>query len=355
MSPSLTEHFIQHNGENLPQAILEVAAFEFALKNKTWRPTQPYLGGFAPVLMVGRLIHLLDGTPNADVLIAKVVESIVTAGGYEPDTLSELHVGALLKKLGGEVAFVSRSSVRTPDLTARWGGQLLDVEVTRGEWRQVHEAHMVSLRELADSIGRSETASHAVFIAVLLDDDLIKTLTDTVATTGQGERIESAGQWCVVGGAAQDGDKFVDPSYLDFLAPDWWGESRPSIDNVTRGLGATSNSTVHIRTRFPLAHFVNSIRNKAERLQRTGEHPFVIALDTLDMPAVESRLPKELDGFLELWPDVSAIMLVRPVFPSFDGQHWRTWLIANPNAAKSLPPSFVRMFGSNEKIVQADW
>jgi hypothetical protein len=65
--------------------------------------------------------------------------------------------------------------------------------------------------------------------------------------------------------------------------------------------------------------------------------PYLIAADTSDLPGADVRLPPELEGYLQLWPHVSGVLLMMPFFAAAGPRSWRAALIGNPHAEKPLP------------------
>ena len=176
-------------------------------------------------------------------------------------------------------------------------------------------------------------ASYGIFIASELEHDLLERIVDAVLATAPGQRTEVAGEWCVVAGTEEEGDKFVGGGF-EALAPEWWEKGGPSFRSVSRMVDPASPA-VQVCTKVPLTSYINPIRRKAERPQRTGDYPYVIALDTSELPGPD-RVTGELEGFLALWPDVSGVLLMMPFFAILGPRTWRTWFIPNPHAARPM-------------------
>lgn len=329
---SLYDCFIQHNPISTDVEQRAVKAFERLLRNSDWKPDNPYWGGFLPVVEVGILAEVLEGTDNAKGLLRLAVEGVVT-GKTASSMLAELHVGALLRKLKCSVRFVQQASVRTPDLIVMRDGQPVDVEVGRSEKRRVHLAHRQILENLAHAINIPDDRNYAIFVAVELTDEMGLTILDAIVSTPIDGRRDEVGKWSVVVGALSDREEYV--RGLASLAPPWWPNG-PAFCSTSTRLGRSLAPVTSIKTIVPVASYIGRVKAKAEKPQRTGDYPYVVALDASELPGAHARLLCEVMPWLQQWSHVSAILIEFPVF-AIGEQKWWCSLLRNKHAKRPIP------------------
>jgi hypothetical protein len=342
-SQSLYEFFVEHNGEHgdIPQRA--ISAFERRMPDPPWRPRKKHLSGFQMVIEIGLLADVLSPIESANKRLTNAISAITRETHPTSSELAELHVGALLTKLGGAVRFPAPApaktpGVKTPDLICDCGTDgLIDIEVTRAETKDAHKVHLTTLDTLSEAIGVIDTANYAIFVAAPLEHNLLDQIT-AVLDSAPGDRVEVAGKWCVVVGHPNDADRFVGGPDFEAMAPRWW-TAGPSFDAVTRRIGGEIAPVTHLCTKVPPASYLNPIRGKADRPQRTGDHPFVIAMDTSELLGAPAGLPAELEPNLPDWEHVSAILLQYPFFAILGDPRWRCLLVRNPHATIPLPTS----------------
>src|SRR5262245_24380430 len=102
-SQSLYEFFVEHNGEHgdIPQRA--ISAFGRRMPDPPWRPRKKYLSGFQMVIEIGLLADVLSPVESANKRLTNVISAITRETHPTSSELAELHVGALLTKLGGAV------------------------------------------------------------------------------------------------------------------------------------------------------------------------------------------------------------------------------------------------------------
>jgi hypothetical protein len=256
---------------------------------------------------------------------------------WNTDILAELHVGALLIKLGCGVQFlkpVKSPGVRTPDILCRTpNGISIDVEVTCPKEKPGHQIHKNHLSAFTEAIGTSNDANYAIFIAERLSDDLSLRIIDSILTLSPGQRKAEEGKWAIVVGYPEERERFV--SNTRDIAPSWWGDG-PAFRNVMTRIGGSHSPVTSIATKIPRESYLNPIKQKAERPQRSGANPFLVAVDTTSFPGGLNQIETDISASWFNWTVVSGVLLEFPFF-AFRSQHWRCKLLQNPYASRNLP------------------
>jgi hypothetical protein len=87
--------------------------------------------------------------------------------------------------------------------------------------------------------------------------------------------------------------------------------------------------------------YTSPLKRKAERPQRTGDHPYVIGIAAV---IYQPRIPDFKD-----WPHVSAVVPITPFF-GVKHYHWRASIIKNPNANRPIPATFLRQLPTGTHV-----
>jgi hypothetical protein len=337
---SLYDYFARYNGEHSDAEKIALNTFQTLMQNPFWRPSNPYFGGFRMPIQIGILAQILHKSIASKAKLSQAVASIIDFNEPDPTLISELHAGALLTQLAGSVEFLTAGrahGLKTPDLKCKWGDAFVDVEVARADRRHLHEQHLKTQQTLVEAIGVPPNGCFAIFVAVDLTQ---KVLDDIVTAVIQGKPGEQRGVvdcWAVTVGDLAEGDRYVGGEGFGSLAPDWWRKlGGPSFFVIMRQIGGATTPVVNVVTKVPVAAYLNPIRRKADAPQRTGDFPYIIALDTSELPGADGRIRTEFETFYSQWPHVSAVLLYQPIFPVAPKRWWRAHLIRNPVAQKPL-------------------
>jgi hypothetical protein len=340
MRNALHDHFVAHNGQHGSLEKTAIEAFSRFMPDPNWLPPHPYLMDFGPIIQIGVLAAILEGKIGASSLLKGVISAITD--GKQPDAtvLSELHTGALLERLGGRPAFLkadTQHGVRSPDILSDFSGQRIDVEVVRADERLAHELHRKTQETLATVIHGQPGTRYDVHIAVELTNAVLERIVDAASTTPIGSVTDVPEQWCLAVRIAEDGGGTTP----DFV-PDWWKGAGPSFFVVMQTIGgAAPPPRVTVKTTVPLIAYINPVRRKAERPQRSGDFPYIVALDASELFGAPDRLEVELQDWFGLWLDVSAVLVQFPWFPFSGERGWRCRLLRNPGARLPVDPEWI--------------
>jgi hypothetical protein len=249
--------------------------------------------------------------------------------------LAEIGCGALVSCLGLAVDYPKSGNGRSPDLVVvDRSAVVADIEVVCAQQRSIHADELVTQRNLSEAIGTRMDAHVAIFIADELSGDLVDEIVNGVIHVPIGGAIEKEGKWCVVARALPDRKPFEGGSRQE-IAPGWWPLAGAQTVVQTVRLGPES-PILTVVCKTVEASYLNPIRRKAERPQRTGNLPYVIAVDVDALPDAFEEIPKELAGFWAQWKHVSAVLL----FFSYQGVGLNGWwcsIVRNPFADVVLP------------------
>lgn len=357
VTESLHDFFVRHNSCSATTERDAIFAFERLLTDSTWRPTNPYLGGFLPIIEIGILANRLNTVESARERIADAVTKITNEGSWSASNIAELHVGALLTQLGCRIRYLTPlkvSQVRTPDLVCNFAeGVTIDIEVARANEKDGHRVHKENMRVLSDAINLSDDANYAIFVADRVTEEVAENIVEALIELLPGQRNEDAGKWAVVAGYPDEHERFVGGAGHEELIPAWWGDG-PNFKNVMTRIGSSHSPVTLITTKVPMESYLNPIRRKAERPQRTGNHPYLIVLDTTRIPGAFERLGSELSPYFQIWSDVSGVLLELPFF-AFQDQSWRCSLLRNRHANKCLPLKWLDGLTAKRSHIVARW
>jgi hypothetical protein len=333
----LLDHFALHADELTAAERTAIIAFDGFSSAPGWRPRDPYLGSLFPVLEVGLLAEILKEKKGTHDRLTRAVKDAQKLT-RDPIIMSELHVGAILAKLGYQVNFPPRSKktgVRTPDLQCVDDqGICIDVEVVRADERHGHRIHRENMSMLIDVIRVEENMNYAIFIDGRIDDDLLMALLDELVAMRPGEYREKENHWAIATGRLEDRDLFVGSEQMK-LHPKWWGEGPSFFANIALIGGANSPVGV-VKTKVPEESYSNPVRRKADRSQRINkDSPYIIAFDLSDLPTCYVEIENELEEFYKIWPEVSAVLVERPMFV-LHSQYWQYVLLLNPYACRPI-------------------
>lgn len=305
--------------------------------------TLPGLKNWNPEILCGRKVNdmfnlglafsIIGDNPSADKLRSKVKQSI----SLNPSDLSELHAGALLSHWETNPTFIEPiRNKRTPDLECSFpNGLILDVEVVRADIKHNHINLQNNLINFTDTLLPSDINWNiACFMADASIDQELSNVFDTAISLKLGESKEVSDRWKVVAVAQEQLPDFL--AQVSMLTPEWWPQDCPSYIASSSLLGGSSH--VFIDSQVPIVEYVGPIRRKAERHQNRDGRPFLIAMDSTELPRAHSRIHHELENFFLQWDHVSGVLVFEPRFPFGWWSKEYHWSIhPNPHAKIPLP------------------
>lgn len=311
-----------------------------------WCPKNMYLDELSSVFDVGLPFSFLAGNATAEAH-RRQFGVAVSRGKRAPASLSsEVHAGALLSNWGANVKFVPRQAHPTPDIEANWDDQVtLDVEVARGETRQLHKAVQSGVETFVGALQPGDVAWNVVgFIADASNAVDLAAMFEAAIALNPGQCAEEAGRWCVQAVALERRDEVVGAHSAELFGPGWWPSDAPNYFSTSTLLGATGNPVVLLRSLVPLASYTNPILRKATGGQRRPGNPYLIAVDVSELPRAHERIVNDLIGYFKIWDHVTAVLLFEPRF--YIGVERKEWVVSihrNPSATNVLPPHFAAL------------
>lgn len=317
-----------------------------------WRPADLHLGEISRVFNVGLPLAMLGPNLSAEGHRKVISEAVSKHLQIPVSVSSEVHVAALLRHWGAEVAFVPRGAEPTPDIRARWTNDLtVDVEVTRGETKQLHSAVQEGLQQLSGALRPGGLPWNIIaFTADASNPKILSAMLEAATNLTPGQSSGEDGEWFLNVVAEDQREEVTGAFAVELFRPSWWPRDQPAYFASSVLVGAPGNPAVVLRSLIPKASYANPIRRKAASRQRLESNPYVIALDVTDLPEAHERISIDLSGFLELWDHVSAVLLFQPVFyVGADKKEFLVSLHLNP-AAKLILPTELASFGSRGKM-----
>ena len=315
-----------------------------------WQPENMYGLEITKVFNIGLPFALLAGNKSAE-SHRKAVGGAV-GKGEEPSKslLSEVHAGALLSNWGAKVKFIPQQAHPTPDIQASWGdGASIDVEVVRGDTRQLHKDVQKGLESFCGALQPGDTGWNFIgFIADASDVIDLTAMFDAGLKLIPGESAEEHNKWCIRAVSLEMRDDVVGGRSVELFAPEWWPTDEPAYVVTSSLIGSNVNPAVMFRSLIPLASYRNPILRKATSGQSHPNNPYLIALDVSELPRAHQRIVEELQKDFKVWTHVSAVLLFDPRF--FVGIRNKEYIVSihlNPNASIALVPELAKISSEN--------
>lgn len=335
-------------GASALEAYLDLPTIE------NWCPKNIYLGELSSVFDVGLPLSFLVGNTTADKHRLKIGETLSQGTPIPASLLSEVHAGALLCNWGANVRFVPRQASPTPDIEASWDdGIILDVEVARGDMRQLHAAVQSGVQAFVSALRPGDVAWNVVgYIADASQSGDLTAMFEAATILRPDQCVEEAGRWCVRAVPLARRDDVVGAHTKELFAPSWWPSSEPNYFASSTLIGATGNPVVQLRSLVPLASYMNPLLRKASSGQgRTGS-TYLIALDVSELPHAHERIVDDLSGYFKIWSHVSGVLLFEPRFwIGADRKEWVVSIHRNFSASVSLPVQLAAIAGRGRKSI----
>jgi len=339
------EHLRNRILEAIPRPLTEVGsrALESFLDLphvESWNPDNMYLCELSNVFDVGLPFSFLRENSTARAHKWEFGAAI-SRGERAPSSLSsEVHAGALLSYWGAAVSFVPRQDTPTPDIEATWGdGVMVDVEVARGETRQLHMAVQNGISAFVGALQPRDVAWNVTaFMADASNSEDLSAMFEAATILQPEQSAEAYGKWYVRAVPLGLRADVVGAHTIELFGPTWWPNNEPNYFSTSTLIGSTGNPVVQLRSLIPLASYMNPVLRKANSGQGRPGSPYLIALDVSELPRAHERIVDDLRGYFEIWSHVSAVLFFEPRFyAGFERKEWVVSIHRNPGAAISLP------------------
>lgn len=302
-----------------------------------WNPERILWGEISLVFRVGHPLFMLSG--NSSIarhkrLIGKAIER-----SRRPDLSlhSEVEAAALLAHWGLNPIFL-KPTVTSPDLEAACAdGQVVDVEVTRADQRRYHAATEKALSDLAQALQAGDVSWNIVcHMADASNLDELYAVLDAATMLCPNESAEVTGRWTVMAVPLERREDVVSRS-AEFI-PTWWPQTEPAFFVASTLLAGAETVSTHFGSLVPHASYLNPVLNKVNSGQHRPGHPYLIAVDTSDLPRAHERARQELVREFPVWEHVSGVLFFEHIF--YVGLGRKVWIISlhtNPHALHPLP------------------
>ncbi len=320
-----------------------------------WNPEKILLGELSFVFDMGLPFALLGNNPSAEVHKKKVSDAIQSGQSPREYLWSEVQVGALFSNWGKKVSFVKEGATTTPDLEVTLdNGMIVDVEVTRAEIIQMHEATRNGLANLAGALRAGDVEWNVVcFFADASNPGDLYAAFEAAIALRPGDIKESRDRWAVRAVALERREEVVGAEFKQLFGPSWWPLDEPCYLVNSTLVGPRIPPVVALYSLIPAASYLNPLRRKADTGQRRPGHPYLIALDVTEMPGAHERIAKDLNDYFSIRDHVSGVFL-------FDSRFWigcgrKEWAVsvhANPNARFSIPADLTDVSDGQRHSVQ---
>ncbi|MBX9636569.1 MAG: hypothetical protein K2Q45_03350 [Nitrosomonas sp.] len=308
-----------------------------------WNPNNMYLLELSRVFDIGLPFSFLQGNATAATHRSKVGLAISRDEEASSSLISEIHAGALLSNWGATVSFVPRRHTPTPDIEASWGGgAVVDVEVARGETRQLHKAVSNGVSTFTGALQPHDiTWNVTAFMADASNSTDLNAMFEAATTLQSEQSAEHHGKWYVRTLPLSQREDVVGVHTIELFCPAWWPKNEPNYLSTSTVIGSMGNPVVQLRSLIPMTSYMNPLLRKADSGQGRPGNPYLIALDVSELPCAHERIVNDLRGYFEIWNHVSAILLFQPMFyTGFERKEWIVSIHRNPGATIPLPKNF---------------
>lgn len=334
---------LTEDGYNALEAFLDLPNVD------RWIPRNLYLLELSSLFDTGFIFSFLKENTTAEAHKQEFGAAIGRGEYPSPSLASEVHAAALLRSLEATVRFVPRQRGRTPDIEATWGdGIIVDVEVVRGDTRQLHRDVRSGLRGFGGALQAGDVEWNVAAFIVDASNHQDLTAMFEAATKLQNEQsAEDPHKWFVRTIPLDFTDSVGGSEGVAAFGPAWWPSNEPSFGfNSTLG-GVAGSPVVILRSLVPPACYMTSVQRKANSGQWREGNPYVIAFDVSQLPRAHERIIDSFPGYFEIWNHVSAVLLFESRFyTGVEGKGWKVSLHRNPYADILLPDHFSAL--SNE-------
>ena len=311
-----------------------------------YAPEKVLLGEVAYVVEIGLVLSILGIDSLSREYLGKVSEAVSAGRRISPDFWSELLVAALLKYYGAAVRFVPRATSRTSDLHASWKGrEEVDVEVTRAELRQLHQAVRAGIEDFVQALSPGDVNWHvACFVSDASNPKILSAAFGAAVKLTPGQFAEDPGVWFTRAVPLDERDTVVGGNSNELLGPIWWPKGESTFFSNSTLLNGRGNPVVMLRSLAPETSYLNPIMRKAEHGQHTDGKPYVIALNASELPSANERLKSDIEKNFPLWQHVSGILIFSPWFYiSSKTKAYKFRVLKNPHATHSMPRRLVEL------------
>ncbi len=346
------------SGLPLPLSEIGEAALESFLALPgvtTWCPDNLWLAELSKIFNIGLPFALLGSDPSAASHRREIGRAVARGENMSPSTWSEVQAGAILSNWGAKVSFIKRGKSPTPDFEAQWThGVVLDVEVTRAEIRQLHKAVKDGLESFTGALHPSDVDWNVIcFIADASNPNDLNAVFDAVTELRPNETKEQPSRWAVRAVPLEQREHVVGAQANKIFAPKWWPSDEPSFFATSTIIGSNSSPVILLRSLIPMTSYMNPIIRKANSGQRHSGHPYLIALDTSEMPRAHDRIAGDLGSYFVDWNHISGVMLFESRFwIGVESKEWIVSIHANPHARLSIPDCVVGIADSKRHLLR---
>jgi hypothetical protein len=307
-----------------------------------WSPQSVHLGQVSTAFDIGLPFSFLRNNRTAEAHKVQWGSAVGRGERCDPSLSSEVHAGALLSGWGADVAFIPRGSSPTPDIAASWSsGEVVDVEVARGETKQLHAAVQGGVAAFVGALRPGDVEWHIVgFIADASAPAELAAMFESAVKLRPGDFAEEATRWCVRAVPLDGREDVVGAESVELFSPSWWPANQPTYFSTSTLIGSGGNPVVLLRSLIPRASYTNPILRKANSGQRREGNPYLIAVDVSELPRAHEQLVADLHGYFSIWEHVSGVLLFEPRF--YVGAGRKEWVVSihrNAAAAIALPAS----------------
>ena len=301
----------------------------------------------------GLLFSIIGNNPSVHKLRNKVGNYISGKPTLNDSDISELHACALLNIWEISPTFIKTNNNKTPDIECHNpDGSILDIEVVRADKRHNHTELLKNQLKFTETLLPGDVAWNiACFMADASNTQELNDAFDAAVALESGESVEMAERWKVIAVPDQQLPDFL--AEVRTLRPLWWPKDCPSYNASSTRFGGSPKKSSHIflESQVPVVEYIGPIRRKAENPQNRSEHPFLIAMDSMELPRTHDRIQPELEKFFPLWNHVSGVLIFEPRF-------WFGWwckeyhwsINPNPHANIPLPNNLTKNVNGVQKV-----
>lgn len=256
-------------------------------------------------------------------------------GNFEVDKYSEISSLALLFSLGAKEAVeIGRTSKRTHDFDVGFGGDLIEVEVTRPAGKQAHVLRVeqaTSIGEFAFSLQKKNDIS--IYLPDLIDASDTTSLKDKIKAINEECKIDKSGKWAIVSKAPNRGVYDVFENIEDAHKPLWWPRNVVNGFQIRQWLAGPDCTAppprITIRYACPFKGYINQAKKKATRFQGTRRKPYLLMIDANSLPDSYQEFERNFDIYFKKWNHITAVLIYEDHW-GLEDVGWMFQIFKNP-------------------------
>jgi hypothetical protein len=290
-------------------------------------------------------------------VFSNLVKSIENKGCPIENDFAEIDATSLLLALGAKTASkISNYNNKVHDFNVEWSDTIIEVEVTKASTKVAHVERTNQATDVCERIFQlGRPFDIYFFIPDLLKEEEKSKLLKAASTIVCGQTCSNQQLWQIQTiPIVRDVDVLFSTSETE-PTPSWWPIEVANLFIIKQmGAGPECKKAppqVRIYYTVPMTGYINPVRKKAKNFQGTLSKPFLIAVDSSNLPNPVSTFKKGLESLFLKWPHISGVLLFFSRL-SYKEIGWEFKLFANNNASRPLPEELIDKIGRSDRTMK---